>query len=211
MPLVKIENIHEGVSWGLWKIEESTEELTSSIPIADEESIELTRISNEKRKKEWLGARILMRSILDQWSMHYQGIYKDDHEKPHLIGLPGHISISHAYPYATAIVSRDHPCGIDIERPKEALFQIAGKFLHPSESSFAQDGIEKLCISWAAKEVIYKIHGKKYLSFKDQIIIDPFSPEESGHIEVNLIEPAHQKKYTLTYRSLDHHVICLGY
>ncbi len=211
MPVVKIENIHEGVSWGLWKIDESIESLSESIPFSRNEPTEIDKISNIKRKKESLGARLLLKHMLDQWHIEYQGLTKDEHDKPHLYDIPIHISLAHAFPFAAAIINKNDPCGIDIEKPKESLFHIAEKFLNDLEKPFIDNDLEKLCITWAAKEVLYKIYGKKYLSFKENLIIDPFKKNKKGIIQARRIKGNAEKPYALSYQKHEDHIICYGY
>jgi len=42
------------------------------------------------------------------------------------------------------------------------------------ERLHAGDDLSKMCIYWCAKESLYKWYGKKNLSFKDNIFIEPF-------------------------------------
>jgi 4'-phosphopantetheinyl transferase EntD len=64
--------------------------------------------------------------------------------------------------------------GIDVERVAEKLVRIAPKFLSESEKQHGQTDLKRLCTYWCAKEALYKLHGTRQLSFKDEINIHAF-------------------------------------
>ena len=82
MPLVKIENINDGVSRGIWKIEENADFLLEKTTLSEFEKEELSLISNVKKRKEWLSARVLLKCMIEDRGVPYYGIFKDDHAKP---------------------------------------------------------------------------------------------------------------------------------
>ncbi|MFC2125132.1 4'-phosphopantetheinyl transferase family protein [Bacteroidota bacterium] len=210
MPVVKIENISDDSCWGLWKIEETPESLMDLSFLSNEEIEELSRISNLKRKKEWLGARALLKYVINKHlSWDYRGTFKDENNKPFLHNHSAHISIAHSFPYAVALLNRNSACGIDIEKPKPALFHVAPKFLNTYEFKNIKHMPENLCLTWAAKEVLYKLHGKQKLSFKENLHIDPESlNSKKGLInaEIELSETC--TKYSLVYEIMESYVIC---
>jgi 4'-phosphopantetheinyl transferase len=48
------------------------------------------------------------------------------------------------------------------------MLRVQHKFLHNDEQQY-QDNLEILTKIWSAKEVIFKVHGRKNLSFKDEV------------------------------------------
>ena len=82
MPIVKIENINEDCTWGLWKIDESIEELSRVVLLSDEEKSELEKINYLQRKKEWLAARVILKLIVERSLVSYAGIRKDNLWQP---------------------------------------------------------------------------------------------------------------------------------
>jgi 4'-phosphopantetheinyl transferase len=80
---------------------------------------EIEGINHPVKQRERLAARCCVRELVVQTGKTYEGIVKDDHDKPHLIGLKYHISISHSFPYAAAILHKKLRVGIDVEKPVE--------------------------------------------------------------------------------------------
>ena len=120
------------------------------------------------RQAEWIIGRVLVKSLCEKFEIEYRGVSKHDNGKPYLEGSNVHISISHSFPIAAAMIHLEKPCGIDMERPREKHKLVKAKYLHPSEMEFQED-LNKLCSIWCAKEVIYKIFGRRFLSLKDEI------------------------------------------
>lgn len=208
MPGIKLENINEGVCWGLWKIEENADYLTQEATLTPEEEEELHKISNIKRKKEWLAARVMLKTIVNQCGHDYKGLRKDKYNKPHLYEVPYQISLAHCFPFATALVNKKFSCGIDIEKPKPALFHVSRKFLNESEQSYIPREPDTLCLVWAAKEVLYKIHGRRYLSFQKHMQICPFTLEQSGNLKAKIKISDFEQEFQLQFLFLDDHLIC---
>jgi len=210
MPVVKIENINDDLCWGLWKIGETSESLLNFSYLSEAEKKELFQISNIKRKKEWLAARALLRHMVEKHLMlEYQGTFKDDHKKPFLFGQNLHISIAHSFPYAVVLINKSHPCGIDIEKPKPALFHVAPKFLDAIELKEIKNNPEDLCLAWAAKEVLFKLHGKQKLNFKDNLHIQPYSlKNKRGQIKADIKLSESNVPYSLVYEIRETYVIC---
>lgn len=211
MPLVKIENINDGVFWGLWKIEENADFLLEKTLLSEFEKQELTHISNVKKRKEWLGARALLKCMVEERQIPFFGVLKDQFSKPSLIGNDMNISISHCFPYAVILMNELSPCGIDIEQPKPALFHIAPKFLNDSEQQFMERNPRSLCLAWAAKEALFKIHGLKHLSFKNAIELSPFQIASEGVIEAKVICDNMERQFSLKYQIIDEHVVCYNF
>ena len=209
MPVVKIENINDDSFWGLWKIEETTDSLLSKSYLSEEEINELSHISNLKRKKEWLGARVMLKQLIEQCSLPYYGTYKDENKKPYLHTIKYHISIAHCFPFAVTLVNKKHACGIDIEKPKPALFHIAPKFLATDEISSIKQKPDDLCLAWAAKEVLYKLHGNRKLSFKENLHLEPYSLDnKQGNIKARIALSHYCNLYLLGYEILDGFLVC---
>ncbi|MCE2893436.1 MAG: 4'-phosphopantetheinyl transferase superfamily protein [Flammeovirgaceae bacterium] len=178
MPLYKLKKTGTESAWGIWKVEESAEELAfNAFEEAPEGIIHLTK------RLEWLASRVLIRTLLEQNDLSYSGIHKDEFGKPFLRELPHHISLSHAYPFVAAQLDKNKPVGIDIEQPTEKLLRIAPRVLSIEELENAGSDIRKHCVYWCAKEALYKVHGKRGLHFASQLLVDPFILEEMGHLK----------------------------
>jgi 4'-phosphopantetheinyl transferase len=106
------------------------------------------------------------------------------------------VSLSHTSNYAVAIVSLEEEVGIDIEKISNKLSRVSHKFLSEPERLHAGNDLLKMCIYWCAKESLYKWYGKKNLSFKENIFIEPFEENPtriSGEIFIDgVLKTEHQ-------------------
>lgn len=164
MPLLLNKKITENSAYAVWNIQETFLEL----PYLSPEPFPVGL--NPTRQAEWMVGRILVKSLCDQFGISYNGVSKYDTGKPYLNDSDVNISISHSFPIAAAMLHLKSPCGIDMEQPREKLRAVAHKYLHVSELEYRED-LKKLCTIWGAKEVVYKIFGRKFLSLKDEIKI----------------------------------------
>jgi 4'-phosphopantetheinyl transferase len=194
MPLVRTEMLGEESAWALWRIEESEEELAFSALEQCPDDV----IAPEKRK-EFLAGRSLIKALVEYIGKQYVGLRKDSFGKPHLKDLPHFISLSHSTPYVAAQIHPQISVGIDVEQPKEKLLRVASRVLEPSEQEDAGTDIVKHCVYWCAKEALYKIHGKRGLSFALQLNLDPFELKTSGNIIGHITVDGDPKGYRLSY------------
>jgi len=208
MPITKIEKINSNSFWCLWEISETVDQLRKKIVLSEDGERELENISHSIKKRERLASRCCIQELVKMTGKPYNGIIKDEHDKPHLIDLKYHISISHSFPYAVAILHKMLHVGIDIEKPMERIGRIAHRFLNSSEFSDCDGDIKKLCIYWAGKEAIYKLNGKKGLIFKKDIRISPFILNTQDVIRSEFSLGDDTTKIALNYQNIDSHIIC---
>ena len=173
MPLVKLEKINQNSSWALWKIDETLEQLVQYVQLHPDDLSELHSIHHPRKQLEWLSGRAALRALLDAENQYEFRLRKDEKGKPHLNDHIYHISLANSYPYGVAIIHRNHPVGIDIEKPSSKLIRVKHKFLNTSEASEVKEDLHKLCIYWACKESLYKLYGRKQLSLKQNISVNP--------------------------------------
>jgi 4'-phosphopantetheinyl transferase len=174
MSLIFTQNLSKDCIVGLWKLEESHKELLEKLCPTERDFAELHDISHPHKQLEWLASRNCAKALVELSAEHYVGIWKDQHRNPHLIDSQTQISISHTQSCACAVLNKSKPVGVDIEQISEKLRRVAHKFLSEKERIHVGDDLQKMCIYWCAKESIYKWHGAKNLSFKDNIFIHPF-------------------------------------
>ncbi len=182
MPLVQQTSINAECIWGLWQITESLQQLEAQLPLPMHDAHYLNTVTHEGKRMESLAVRILARHLLKHWGYTYGGIIKDNHDKPYLVSCPFHISISHTSEYAAVILHKHRQVGIDIEFVKEKLQKVAHKFLSTEEQQDAGSDLEKLCVYWSAKEVMYKKYGQKQVSLREDIRIRPFTLRNEGKL-----------------------------
>jgi phosphopantetheinyl transferase len=206
MPL---ENLHTGTNsaWALWKIEEDEPFLAAQLapfePVPE-------NITNPLKRLEFLAGRVLIKQLAHVFALPFQGLIKDSFGKPFLKNHNFQISLSHSYPYVAAVIHRSLSVGIDLEQPKEKLLRIAARVLHTHELADAGQDIIKHCIYWCAKEALVKIHGKKDLTFAENLIITPFSKEKEGQLVGRIIVDTSETTVILKYFVFEKFVVVLN-
>ncbi len=197
MPLIKQE-VSATRAWGLWKIEEPEEQLRpSALEIIPQE------IKHPEKRLEYLAVGAVIKKLLNEWGMDFEGLTKNEHGKPFLKNSNFYVSLSHSFPYVTAIVDKEKEVGIDLEHCKPKLSRIAPRMLHPAEYEDAGNDITKLCIYWCAKEAMLKVYGKKDLIFAKNLLVSPFSLQKRGNLIGRIIVEDRQTTLTLHYQIAD--------
>lgn len=174
MPLHYIKYQGPNSILGLWHLTEDESFFLPSLDQLVTERKNLESIHHTKRRTEWLAGRYLVMQLAKRINLRFDGIWTDEHNKPHLILDNAHISLSHTPPYVVAILDVKSYCGIDVEGFREKLIPLSPKFLNSKELVIADNDLEKLAVLWGAKEALYKLHGRKSLIFKDNLIISDF-------------------------------------
>ncbi|WP_031530389.1 4'-phosphopantetheinyl transferase family protein [Dyadobacter crusticola] len=177
MPLVHSEMIEETCTLLLWKLTETETELRENL--GNRFNIEeLNNISHPQKVREWLASRMLIKTLAERFGIAYVGLHKDEHGKAFLIDNESHISITHTSEFVAVAINPSAAVGIDMEKSDAKLQRTANKYLSPEEFAHAENDISRLSIYWCAKEALYKMYGKKKISFKEAIRIQPFSVEQ---------------------------------
>ena len=132
----------------------------------------------------------------------------DQNGKPYLNNNKG-ISISHSNKLVGIGLSNEIDFGIDIQIKTDKIFNIQKKFLSKNELLQLEsiNNIESLTKIWSAKESIYKLLGKKGVSFSSDLEID-ISPKNNVFKKGQYINKNNKIKFDLTYFSLDKYIIC---
>jgi phosphopantetheinyl transferase len=141
--------------------------------LTDDEKERYFGFSNLKRKKEFTATRILRHRLFGFEHIHY-----NEHGAPY-IKKEGFISISHAPGVVGIALCHNFKIGLDLEiiRPKAA--KLADKFLSVDEMEIFDrtDHIEMTKV-WSAKEVLYKLAGRREIHFKTELLLNKVSRDE---------------------------------
>lgn len=209
MGIEKLNRINDHAAWALWRITEPMDELRGIFPLPESGKREIDQISNKYKQLEWLAGRLCIQRLLLHFNHSFEGLYKDEYGKPYLNNHAAHISIANSYPFAAAIINFREPVGIDMEEPKPKLKKVAHKFLNESEQHAASDDVDQLCVYWCAKECLYKIHGRKQLSFKANMYIHPFSLVQRQHkqIQGRVIVKEEEEDHLFRVATVNNHYI----
>ena len=154
--------------------------------LSEELSLELinyaqTTFKSEKRQKEWLGTRLLLKLIEGQ---NAQISYKAT-GAPILVNNQKHISISHSGTYVAIALSNCH-IGLDVQLITDKAMRLKSRFLSEKEALLltSQTDIEGAIRLWCAKEAVYK-----YLDIPGTELIGGIVLEKTPHDE--LLETSH--------------------
>jgi 4'-phosphopantetheinyl transferase len=207
MALAYHRKLDDVTEFAVWRIEESAEDLYSQLQLKSHEVKVLEGLNNGKRNLHWLSTRVLLRQLLN--TTEYIDCQVDDHGKPYLPDSPYHISFSHSFDYAAVMISKDKPVGIDIEMIKDKIERVASKFLVDQEIDFLdpKNKINHLYICWCAKEAVYKLQGKRNVSFKDHIRLKPFSYKPEGAFYATLEVDQECKSFTVHFEQFENYMI----
>lgn len=190
---------------GIWKIEESEEELLALLPNASDIVADLETLHGSQRRKEWLSTRVLLQQMLNQparISYHENGA-------PYLKDNPLHISISHTKGYAAVLLQTCPNAGIDLEYRSDRILKIRSRFISPEEEKNIDPAHEtdSLLLHWCAKEALFKMIGCSEVDFTKHLHVLPHQFGESGFITVKETKTQACKSYRLAYQLEDDFVI----
>ena len=171
----------------LWKIEETEPQLGSLVTLTPAEAEELATITHPQQRIEWLACRAAMKALVTGAGLDYRGLVKDEYGKPHLVQLAAQVSVSHTTGWAAAALHTERPIGIDLEPLRPQLIRVVPRVLSDEENAHAGGDLIRLAMYWCAKEALYKLYGKRQLSLRDHLAIDPFTDEArqlTGHVRL---------------------------
>lgn len=141
------------------------------------EKLSYANISHHEKRKEWASSRMAIKEAMDALNIPYPGFFKDEHGKSQVMKGGGQVSLSHTQGYAGAIFHRDLPVGIDMDWVREKILRIGFRFLDQKELDFLEKDPVHYTMAWSAKESIFKCQGKKGVSFRENILLEPFEPD----------------------------------
>jgi len=187
------------------ELTDSVESLKEQITLIESDNTEFEKIVSEKRKLEFLGIRVALKSLLGKEIK----IQYDNEGKPHLLDGSYQISVSHTNNWIAVMAHPTQKVGIDIECPTDKIRNLYTRFLSVTEQKELSEGNDtrQLLLAWSAKEALYKIIGKEAIDFANQLRIFPFEVQSKGEMKAQHI-PTQQlyqlyyqqnEKYTLVY------------
>lgn len=167
----------------LWRVTESEEELAALVAECDRASA--ARFNSAARRREHLAWRAALRTALPGADIEYnevgapivsnfddgvvseavaeteKGASRDSGSGHNII----YISVSHTEGLAAVAIS-ERPCGVDVERLGRDVERMRARFVRADEERLADAGRDDFAVGvWCAKEVIYKMSGRRELDF----------------------------------------------
>lgn len=196
MPLINISKITTNKAFGIWKVSESLNEINY---LNKNENLNIDNRIIEKKFKEKVAARMVVKKICENLKLNYYGIKKNKAGKPFLIKNNAKISISHSYPFAVALINTKNLCGIDIEKIREKVLKINPKFLNEDERKLVGNSRKKNTIFWCCKEALFKTSNKQNISFRDDINLK--------EKKKNIIGKIKGEKFKLSIKEIENFII----
>lgn len=196
MPLQRVIENSPQHKIAIWQIEEDVAQLAAALDVSERDREVLDGFRLDKRKKEWLAARLLLKTLLG----FYPELSYDGNGKPALSNGAAFISISHTDGFAAVSVS-DKPTAIDIELCQRRVEKVAKRFVHVDEEAYlgADNRIQYLTILWSAKEALYKYYNIYGVIFKEQFKVYPFVLENDGFLSCDFMHQDETDSLKLSY------------
>lgn len=207
MPLFKQIELANSCHIGIWRIDEPEEDLIQMLQLNEQELAELATMNSGKRFLHWLSSRVMIRKMLN--TNQFIEMSKDEYGKPLLVNFDYDISISHSKEFACVMIGEKSKVGIDIEHMDPKVERIAHKFMRTEEldSLSADSEMEQMYVYWCAKEVLYKIYGRKKLRFKENIPIQPFEYQEIGKIIGEVTTDQYNQEFSIDYIKIEDYML----
>lgn len=168
-------------------ISEDESVLQAGLTLTTSEQEDLGSIRHPAQRVEWLACRAAIRELIELRDLPYRGLQKDEFGKPHLVNLPWFISLSHTAGWAAAVLHRSRPVGIDIEPIRDQFQRVVPRVLSNEEIAHANGDSARLAVYWCAKEALYKLYGKRNLTFREHLHVEPFVDNAdtlTGHVRL---------------------------
>ncbi|MBC8047899.1 MAG: 4'-phosphopantetheinyl transferase superfamily protein [Fimbriimonadaceae bacterium] len=210
MALVLHEKLLTHSEFAVWRIEEDDSFYLKKLILSYSEREFINAIKHPAQKTRWLASRYLLKYLMQ--TDVFVELLADDQGKPFIRNFDLHISISHSNNYVAVFISNTHTVGIDVEESSRNIMALKNKFLSQTELQQLSESVlqKQLIVYWAAKEVIYKIYGKRKLEFKDDMYIKPFSLHGKGTIDGVLMKHGAVLSYNLNYYQNDDFTLVTG-
>ena len=200
---------------GIWKIEESWQEMLEIIRKNEnypcDIALEVNNKKTDKRKQEWLAARLLL--------LHLDGpeSYIDYNENgaPVLRNNRYNISISHSSCFVAIILSDKENPGIDIEYHSGRAFKLRGKYISDKEMEMfdllqdsSYNSINTLAtLCWCAKETAFKALWQTEVDFIKHLHILPFTLSGKGTFFLKETKTPDQVVFNIKYQITEDYII----
>ena len=204
MPFYKKISFSKNTSIYLWKIDEEIDDLKQDLYLTE---ISLNRLAKMKSSNHIKGF-LAIRQLLNAIDYSDSDLFYDSFGKPFLKDGKC-ISISHSHEFACIIIS-DNNVGVDIELKSERILKnvdllFAEDFiLNFNENK--EDAITLTTFCWGIKEAIFKILPENDISFKDNILIQPFQLNENSCV-VNVTINNTITSYTVQMEEIENYVL----
>ncbi|GGG32095.1 4'-phosphopantetheinyl transferase family protein [Hymenobacter glacieicola] len=209
MPLHSLSPVSQTCVLGLWHLTETVPELWPLLPAQAHYLARFPDGRDELRARQWLAGRVLAHQLLRELNDTPATLHNNPNGRPYFPELPAAgVSLSHSGEWVAALLSTREAVGIDIELVRPKAQQLARRFLAETEQADAGDDAAKYCLYWSAKETLYKLHSRRGLVFKEQLLLTPFELREAGVLTGHLLFENSRSQHQIHYlRSIPGYVL----
>lgn len=208
MPLIYHKQLPHQSQLGVWRVEETIEDLRSRLILDEEELAFYQQLNKGKRNLHWLSSRVLIRNLLH--TNHFIEVRDDEFGKPNLVNFPYELTITHSEKFAAVMISK-HRVGVDIEQIRPKIKRIAHKFATEREQAMLSgdenEAIRQLFVIWTGKETLYKLYGKRELNFREHMSFEPFQLGSPGSATGYIRKGDLHKAFDVTFEELDGYML----
>ena len=208
MALLFLGPFNQASQVAIWHTTENPEELLTQLSLNPEDMARYEEMSNPNRKRQWLGCRLALKTILQTKELD---IRYDKNGKPGLATHPGNISFSHCGEYAAAIYAPSSAVGIDLEEIRERIRKLASRFLSQKEMELqrAENPETFFTLCWSCKEAAYKIHGDPGIDLKHDIIIEAidYLCKVQGNVKVSIRHPEKEYRIGISFLQMNPFIV----
>ena len=206
MPFLPIDTGHPNVFLGMWKTDEDEKFFLDQLNIYENEQAILDKIKHPVKRLEWLASRLCLKKILH--ISHKVESLNEQTGKPFLSDHSHNISYSHSHLMAGAIASRETEVAIDIENMKKPRKLEARYLFMGSEELDVYDELNDsrlFFLIWSAKETLYKVHGQRGISFRENLLVrlNDEKLKPNGVVTGIIQQNGFRKEYEIRYKFFD--------
>lgn len=162
---------------GIWKMEENLTELESMYEVKEAEMPVYYAFRNDRRRKEWLTVRILLRILLGrevEICYHPSG-------KPYLKDESFFISITHTIGFVGVRLAH-HPVALDMEYYSKRVLHLIPRFVSVEELQYINPDydVEMALVMWSAKETLFKLFDISDVAFDEHLFVSDLKYGDKG-------------------------------
>ncbi len=181
------------------------ENLLPQMFYSKQEREEFELLKSEKRQRERASTLFLLHDFLGIKS----ALHHHTNGCPYLEGISNHISISHTQHEIAIAIHASQKVGVDIENTSRNFARVAQRFLSTKEQNYLNTQTLQ-CLSWCAKETVFKLADEQGVEFADQIVLEQFYEQEEGEISAQFTGKGKVQQYLLHFHLVDNVGITYG-
>lgn len=190
----------ENAIMGIWKMEENLIELESMYEVKEAEMSVYYAFRNDRRRKEWLTVRILLRKLLGR---DVEICYQPS-GKPYLKDESYFISITHTIGYVGVRLAH-HPVALDMEYYSKRVLHLIPRFVSVEELQYIDPDydVEIALVMWSAKETLFKLFDISDIAFDEHLFVSDLKYGDKGEFKGRISKDSFHAEVKLRFQIID--------